>query len=164
MFKKLIPFLFFISPFFLYAQIRNTEFRDFLDNNYNHSVPLISVDSLKHLKGIYVLDTREKEEYEVSHLKNARNVGYIWFDMRSIYDIPKNATVIVYSTIGTRSEKIGEKLMKFGYKNVFNLYGSILEWVNEGNPVYNSNGIQTTEVHTNTEKWAAWLNRGTKVY
>jgi rhodanese-related sulfurtransferase len=164
MFNKFLALVFILSPLTLFSQIKNSEFKDFLDNSYNHSVPLISEDSLKHLKGIYVLDTRESEEFEVSHLKNARNVGYIWFDMRNIYDIPKTATIVVYCSTGIRSEKIGEKLLKFGYKNVYNFYGGIFEWVNEGNPVYKSNGVQTTEIHTNTEKGAAWVTRGTKVY
>jgi rhodanese-related sulfurtransferase len=124
----------------------------------------MSVDSLKHLKNVYFLDTREKEEFEVSHLKNARNVGYIWFDMRRVYDIPKDATIIVYCSVGYRSEKIGEKLLKYGYKNVYNLYGSIFEWANKGNPLYKSSGVQTTEIHTYNKTWARWVERGTKVY
>ncbi len=164
MFNKLLALAFILSPLTLFSQIKNQDFKDFLDQHYNYSVPLIAVDSLKHLKGIYVLDTRESEEFEVSHLKNARNVGYIWFDMRNIYDIPKTATIVVYCSTGIRSEKIGEKLLKFGYKNVYNFYGGIFEWVNEGNPVYKSDGVQTTEIHTNTEKGAVWVTRGTKVY
>ncbi|MBU2047030.1 MAG: rhodanese-like domain-containing protein, partial [Bacteroidetes bacterium] len=63
-----------------------------------------------------------------------------------------------------RSEKIAEKLIHDGYKNVFNLYGGIFEWGNEGNPIYKDNGIQTTEIHTYNKKWAKWVERGTKVY
>lgn len=164
MFKKFILITSLFFPSILFAQVKNTEFREFLNSNYTHSVPLITIDSLKHLKGAYILDARESEEFEVSHLKHARNVGYIWFDMRNIYDIPKNATIVVYCSLGTRSEKIGEKLIRFGYKNIFNLSGGIFEWVNEGNPVYKSSGVQTTEIHTHTEKWAVWVNRGTKVF
>lgn len=164
MFKKSILTLFAFLPSILFAQIKNQELKDFIDNNINNSVPLISVDSLKHIKNAIILDVREETEFEVSHLKHARNVGYIWFDMRNIYDIPKNATIVVYCSLGIRSEKIGEKLLKFGYKNVYNLYGGIFEWINDGSPVYKTNGVQTTEIHTNTEKWAVWLNRGTKVF
>ncbi|MBU0695313.1 MAG: rhodanese-like domain-containing protein, partial [Bacteroidetes bacterium] len=89
---------------------------------------------------------------------------YIWFDMRKVYDIPKDAIVVVYCSVGYRSEKIAEKLIHDGYKNVFNLYGGIFEWGNEGNPIYKDNGIQTTEIHTYNKKWAKWVERGTKVY
>lgn len=164
MIKKLLSFSILFLPLFLAAQVKNLEFKQMLDSIYNHTVPLISVDSLKHLKNVYLLDTRENEEFAVSHLKTARNVGYIWFDMRTVYDIPKDATIVVYCSVGYRSEKIGEKLIKDGYHHVYNLFGSIFEWANEGNPLYKSNGVQTTEVHTYNKKWAKWLERGTKVY
>lgn len=164
MLKKFYYLLLLALPQSLFAQIKNPDFKDMLDSIYNHSVPLISVDSLKELKNVYLLDTREKEEFNVSHLKHARNVGYIWFDMRDIYDIPKDATIVLYCSVGYRSEKIGEKLIKAGYKNVFNLYGSIFEWVNHGYPVYKSDGVQTSEVHTYNKKWSKWVSRGTKVF
>ncbi len=162
--KKLLFFLLGLFPLSLFGQIQNQDFKQMLDSMYKHTVPLISVDSLKHLKNVYLLDTREKEEFEVSHLKNARNVGFIWFDMRDVYDIPRDATVVVYCSVGYRSEKIGEKLIRDGYEHVFNLYGSIFEWANEGNPLYKSNGVQTTEIHTYNKKWSKWVERGTKVY
>ena len=164
MIKKIILIIFSLIPLSTFCQIKNNDFKQMLDNMYNHTVPLIKVDSLKNLKNVFLLDTREREEFEVSHLKNARNVGYIWFDMRKIYDIPKNAIVIVYCSVGYRSEKIGEKLIRNGYKHVYNLYGSIFEWANEGNPLYKSNGVQTTEIHTYNKNWARWVERGTKVY
>ena len=158
----------FLSLFSLgsFAQIRNPEYKNMLDSLYKHTVPLISVEDFKKLDqhNLYVLDTRETKEYKVSHLKQARHVGYFWFDMRSVFDIPKNATVVLYCSVGWRSEVIGEKLISYGFKNVFNLYGSIFEWVNEGNPVYKSNGIQTSEIHTFNKDWSRWVERGTKVY
>ncbi|MDA9555037.1 rhodanese-like domain-containing protein [Pelobium sp.] len=164
MLKKFLTFIICLSPFYTFSQVKNKDFKQMIDSMYSHTVPLISVDSLKHLKGVYLLDTREKEEYEVSHLKNARNVGFIWFDMRKVYDIPKDATIVVYCSVGYRSEKIGEKLIKNGYHHVYNLYGSIFEWANEGNPLYKSNGIQTTEIHTYNKKWSKWVEKGTKIY
>ena len=103
MIKKIILVILSLIPLSLFAQIKNNDFKQMLDNMYNHTVPLIRVDSLKNLKNVFLLDTREREEFEVSHLKNARNVGYIWFDMRKIYDIPKDAVVIVYCSVGYRS-------------------------------------------------------------
>ena len=163
MIKKWLLWIILTFPLVGFAQINNLEFKKVLDSMYNHTVPLITVDSLKYLKAVYILDTRETKEFDVSHLKNARSVGYIWFDMRSVYDIPKDATVVLYCSIGYRSENIGEKLLKYGYQHVYNLYGSIFEWVNQGNPVYKSSGVQTSEVHTYNKKWAKWIDRGTKV-
>ena len=162
-FLSLVFTLFWLDSF---AQIQNPEFKNMLDKMYKHSVPLISVADFKKLDShnLFILDTRETKEFEVSHLKYARHVGYFWFDMRRVYDIPKDATVVLYCSVGYRSEKIAESLIQNGYKNVFNLYGSIFEWVNEGNPVYKSNGIQTSEIHTYNKNWSRWVERGTKVY
>ena len=148
------------------AQINSPEFKEVLDGTYRHTVPLISVEEFKELDkhNLFVLDTRETKEFKVSHLKNARHVGYFWFDMRSIYDIPQDATVVLYCSVGYRSEKIGDKLLKAGYSHVYNLYGSIFEWVNQGNPVYRSNGVQTSEIHGYNKKWGRWIERGAIVY
>jgi rhodanese-related sulfurtransferase len=167
--KSLIYFLLIISclsNFALKAQVKNQEYKLMLDSLYEHNVPLISVEELKKLnkQGIYLLDTREEEEFNVSHIKNARHVGYFWFDMRKVYDIPLDAKVILYCSVGFRSEKIARKLLDAGYKNIYNLYGSLFEWVNQGNPVYTNKGVQTAEIHTYNEEWARWVNRGTKVY
>ncbi len=148
------------------AQTINPEFKALLDSLYANKVPLLTVqDFIKMNKAdaVYVLDAREEEEFRVSHLKNARNVGYFWFDMRKIYDIPTGANVLIYCTIGSRSEKIAEKLIDAGYKHVFLLYGGILEWVNEAQPVYKGNDVQTSEIHTYTKDLEKWVDRGTLI-
>lgn len=144
----------------------NPDFRERLKNIYRHTVPTITVNELTVMMrhGAVVLDTREEEEFEVSHIRHARHVGYIWFDMREVYEIPKTDTVVVYCTIGNRSERIGEKLQRAGYRHVFNLFGGIYEWVNQHNPVYNDDDVQTTEVHIYDKDWAHWLIRGTHVH
>ena len=148
------------------SQVRNQQFKLWLDSTYkHHSIPLISVTGFKELpkENLFVLDVREGEEYNVSHIKNSRHIGYFWFDMRKLYDIPLDALIVLYCTSGTRAEKIGEKLKRAGYKNIFNLYGGILEWVNEGNPVYKPDGVQTSEIHTYNTDLAQWAERGAKV-
>lgn len=149
----------------LIAQIKNPEYKQTIDSLYKNTVPLISIEELIKIDkyNLYILDTREEDEFNVSHLKNARQVGNFWFDMRKVYDIPKNATVVVYCSVGVRSEKIGEKLIAAGYKNVLNLYGGIFEWINQSHPVYKQNGVQTAEIHTYDKNWERWAERGTKV-
>jgi len=149
----------------LVAQIKNPEYKQVLDSLYQNTVPLITIDEFSTIDkyNLHILDTREEDEFKVSHIKNARHVGNFWFDMRKVYDIPVNSTIVVYCSVGIRSEKIGEKLIDAGYKNVLNLYGGIFEWVNQGNPVYNQNGVQTAEIHTYNNSWDRWVERGTKV-
>lgn len=155
--------LMFVLPQFLAAQTIDPEYKNMLDSLYVKRAPHMLVCELANFKNAYLLDAREEEEFEVSHLKNARNVGYIWFDMRKVYNIPHDAPVVVYCTAGWRSEKIAEKLHKAGYTDVYNLYGGIFEWINEGYPVYRTDGTQTSEIHTYNSTWAQWVNRGTKV-
>lgn len=159
----LILFCLLSSP--LIAQIKNPEYKQTLDSLYKHTVPLITIDEFIKIDkyNLHILDTREEDEFMVSHIKNARHVGNFWFDMRKVYDIPKNSTVVVYCSVGIRSEKIGEKLIAAGYKNVLNLYGGIFEWVNQSHPVYKQNGVQTAEIHTYNNTWDRWAERGTKV-
>ena len=94
---------------------------------YNsEAIPYITVEELKQTKnGAILLDTREREEYNVSHLKNAIYTGYNHFNLDSVEKhIPnKNNPIVVYCSLGVRSEKIGIKLKAAGYTNVKNLYG-----------------------------------------
>ncbi|MBC7921640.1 MAG: rhodanese-like domain-containing protein [Ferruginibacter sp.] len=113
---------------------------------------------------LVLLDSRARREYDVSHLRGARLVGYDDFDVRRVRDLPKNAPIVVYCSVGYRSEKVGEKLVAAGYTNVRNLYGGIFAWVNEGHPVYEGNQRPTRRVHAYSRLWGKWLNKGEKVY
>lgn len=107
---------------------------------------------------VIFLDARELEEYNVSHIQNAIYVGFDDFKLNKLSEIDKNANVVVYCSIGYRSEKIGEKLVKEGFTNVKNLYGGIFNWTNNGYPVY-QNEVETQEVHGYSESWSKWLNK-----
>lgn len=130
------------------------------------SVPYITVDELKSYSKYVLLDARETKEFNVSHIENAINVGFDKFDSKKVTTTikDKNVTIVVYCSIGVRSEKIGEKLLKLGYKNVFNLYGGIFEWKNNGGSVVNNQNKTTDEVHTFNKEWSVYLKKGTKVY
>jgi len=133
----------------------------------NKSIPYMTVKELAMPKTeAILLDSREPEEYKVSHLKDAICVGYDNFDLDSIIEkLPnKNAKIVVYCSLGIRSEDVGELLKKAGYTNVFNLYGGIFEWKNNDFPVYNSEEQETQNIHTFSEDWSHWLTKGIKVY
>ena len=148
------------------AQVDSRSFNILLKTMLKESVPTISVAELAKQKtdNIIFLDAREKKEYEVSHLKNARWIGYDDFELSRVSNVPKDKEIVIYCSIGVRSEKIGEKLQLAGYTNVKNLYGSIFEWVNEGNAVYDSSNNPTKKVHAYNMKWGVWLKKGVKVY
>lgn len=141
-------------------------FDEKLDKLYNKTVPLIHPAEIERSSdtGIYFLDTRSSEEFNISHLPGARLIDYGEFKLNQIKDIPKNAEVVVYCSVGYRSEKIGEELLENGYTNVQNIYGGIFQWKNEGFDVVNANNQPTDSVHTYNKNWSKWLTQGIKVY
>jgi rhodanese-related sulfurtransferase len=137
-----------------------------LEKMNKKTVPYITVNELQ-LKGNFVLlDAREIKEFNVSHIENSINIGFDKFDSKKIASLikDKNTTTVVYCSIGVRSEKIGEKLLKLGYKNVFNLYGGIFEWKNTGRKIVTNQNIETDKIHTYNKEWSVYLKKGTKVY
>ena len=104
-----------------------------------------------------IFDAREKAEFDVSHIPDAIYLGYSDFNVVRIKNIPKEKNIVIYCSIGYRSEKIGEKLLRLGYKNVYNLYGSIFEWANEKYPLLSSNGKTTYTVHSYNKSWSKWV-------
>ena len=123
-----------------------------------YSIPLVTAEELKaQLGAVKLFDTRELNEYLVSHLPGAVYAGFNQFDKSIFEKIEKDDHIVLYCSVGYRSEKIGEKLQKMGFTNVSNLYGSIFEWVNKGYPVENFTHNNTKEVHTYNEKWSQWV-------
>ncbi len=147
------------------SETKNPVFGTFLNTILSDSVSHISVDSLSAINGenYLLLDAREKQEYLVSHIPGARHVGYDAFSIESLADVDKGHTIVVYCSVGYRSEKVGEKLQEAGYMNVRNLYGGIFEWVNQKGEVVNESG-KTNLVHPYSRLWGVWLKQGEKSY
>ncbi|MEP2670316.1 MAG: rhodanese-like domain-containing protein [Cyclobacteriaceae bacterium] len=139
-----------------------------LESLYKNTVPQINPAEVKRKKDegkqIIILDIRSPEEYAVSHIPDAKFVDYKEFKTEDVRNIDKDAEVVVYCTVGYRSERIGEKLLDMGFTNVKNLYGGIFQWTNEGRMLLNKRNQPTDSVHTYSWWWSSWLERGVKVY
>ncbi|UII78247.1 rhodanese-like domain-containing protein [Flagellimonas sp. CMM7] len=146
-----------------YAQ---TYISGILEKFNNNTIEYVSAEELSSMEKTVLLDAREKEEFEVSHLKNAIWIGYESFEIMEVLgSIPdKDTPLIVYCSIGVRSEDIGEELEQAGYTNVKNLYGGIFEWKNKGYPVYDTDNIETQKVHAFSKYWGILLTNAEKVY
>ena len=170
--NKLFRFLAFAGALLLLppvqAQTLNQEYKQMLEGMYRKTVPFITVaEAAKWSKSesdLVFLDTREQNEFAVSHIKGAKWVGYKDFKLSRLQNISHQTPIILYCSVGYRSEKVGEQLLKAGYTNVHNLYGSLFEWVNQGQLIYNNLNQPTTEVHTYSKSWGKWLQKGKKVY
>lgn len=158
-----------ISLLFLAATAYSQMTLDDLLNLYNtRSVPYISVEALKMKltsEEVVLLDARERKEFDVSHIPSATFVGYNTFSSEVVADqfSNKDAPIVVYCSLGVRSEVIGEKLKKAGFTNVYNLYGGIFEWKNKDYVVMDISGEKTENVHIYSKTWGKWLNKGVKV-
>jgi len=140
------------------ASCANKDFDKKVDSYLSYSVPVISVkEAHTKISDFIFLDAREIEEYRISHIPGARFIGYDHFSMQTINDLPKESKIIVYCSIGYRSEKIARKLKKDGFKKVFNLYGSIFEWANEGYEMNDNSGKRANKIHTYNKKWSQWV-------
>ena len=158
-FSILQPFLAF-SQFTKTASCQSSSFDKKVDSYLSYSAPVISVKDAYSKKAEYIfMDAREVEEYNISHIPEARYIGYKDFNAKGHTDISKDSKIIVYCSIGYRSEKIATKLRSTGFKNVYNLYGSIFEWANMGYPLSDKKGVPTPEIHTYNKKWSQWVTR-----
>jgi rhodanese-related sulfurtransferase len=146
------------------THVENKSFDLMLSTLLSHSAKEVGVAEVSNDTLSVFLDSREKKEFEVSHIKNAIWVGYEDFDTARLKNIAKDEKIIVYCSVGYRSEKIAERLLASGYTNVVNLYGGIFEWVNQDKPVVDQTGNETEFVHAYSKKWGIWLNEGVKVY
>ena len=135
-----------------------------LERYNDKTVPYIKVDSLhKNLSDFVILDTRRKKEFEVSHLPNAIWVGEK-FKMKRLNKIDKEKPVVVYCSVGVRSENYGEDLLEAGFTSVYNLYGSIFSWKDAGYEIVDMDDKPTDKVHTYSRHWGKYLKTGKKVF
>lgn len=163
---KIIFTLLILSAFFSFSSrvsAQSIAYKALLSTLYDSDFPVLKPAELSDLSKFQVLDTREKEEFEVSHLKDADWVGYDTFSLNNIATLDKNKPVLVYCTVGARSQDIGKKLKEAGFTQVYNLYGGLIEWSNEEKPIFHGD-TPTNKVHTYSKSWGIWLTKGEKVY
>jgi rhodanese-related sulfurtransferase len=147
------------SPSVLYKQLLRTIYRN--------TVPTVpAADLARELQQAappLLLDTRTPAEFRVSHLAGAQFVDFDSVPTAQFIGLNREQPVVVYCSVGLRSERLGERLHVLGFRHVRNLYGGLFEWVNEGHPVVNATGA-TADVHPYSTFWGSWLRRGRKVY
>jgi rhodanese-related sulfurtransferase len=135
---------------------------------YRKTIPTVRPAQLaatlrRHPETVVLLDTRTPAEYRVSHLAGAHFADFSSFEKNTFAGLPRDRTVVVYCSVGYRSERVGERLKALGFQDVRNLYGGIFQWVNEGHPVYNTQG-RTANIHPYSPLWSPWLKSGRPVY
>lgn len=112
---------------------------------------------------VVFFDSRSFEEFERSHLPKAQFIGYKEFNPKTIEELnlEKSTPIVVYCSIGVRSEQIGLKLKKLGFQNIYNLYGGIFLWYNENREIVDFKNRPTRAIHGYDKQWAQYIEGGT---
>ncbi|WP_340199837.1 rhodanese homology domain-containing protein [Ascidiimonas sp. W6] len=167
MHKKVFIFICCFSLFLVKTSSAQESLYFLLQKFNSKEIPYITVDSLQqNLDSFAILDAREPNEYQVSHLKDAIFVGFEYFSKEEIKKLVSNREkpIAIYCSIGIRSHKIAKKLKKMGYKHIFNVYGGIFEWKNKGYAVVDTANKETEKVHAYSRLWGVYLRKGEKIY
>ncbi len=120
-------------------------------------VPSISLAELKQAMAadteLILVDVRSRKEYAVSRLPKA-----IHLSSPNELAFPTNQFIVCYCSVGYRSAEFVQAARKLGYTNIVNYKGSIFEWANAGNPVYQDDEI-VAKVHPYNAYWGQLLNQ-----
>jgi len=120
-----------------YILIFSTIFSCSLINN--ESINQMNSDELIEfieLNDAVLVDVRTEDEYNSGYIENSLNIDYFSNEFSVNADkLDKNTPIILYCRSGKRSSMSANKISKLGFKEIYNLQGGILEWIEEGNAV-----------------------------
>ena len=146
------------------SRVESEAYNSMLTLLLSHSVNEVAIHEIDQIDTPIFLDARSIEEFNVSHIENAQFIGYDSLHISTLNNIEKDQRIVVYCSVGYRSEKVAEKLIELGYKNVSNLYGGVFEWMNQNKPVVDSTNRLTNQIHAFDKTWGIWLTNGEKIY
>eukprot|EP01111_Echinosteliopsis_oligospora_P010468 TRINITY_DN3260_c0_g1_i1.p1 TRINITY_DN3260_c0_g1~~TRINITY_DN3260_c0_g1_i1.p1 ORF type:complete len:380 (-),score=71.26 TRINITY_DN3260_c0_g1_i1:8-1147(-) len=109
-----------------------------------------------HHRPFLLLDVRRTDEFDESHIKGAVNIHYVVpFGSTNKVAVRKwhlpqwvtrYTTIVVYCAVGLRSGLMARHLINASYQDVRVLKGGYYKWVNEGKPMYATNGQRAFKV------------------
>lgn len=86
---------------------------------------------LKYNNNVQVIDVQPKEEYQKSHLLNARNIIYDKDFRNNLEKLDKSRPVALYCTTGKVSPEAAKILKEAGFLHIYVLEGGIKKWQDE---------------------------------
>lgn len=139
-----------------------------IDAKIDRKYPAVEFISSAQLLDLYqaeelpvIVDVREADEFEISHLGNALNLKT--GDEIAVRFADKDTPLVVYCSVGYRSAGVAAELEQLGYTNVRNLRHSIFEWANNAYPLVNSQG-DTDRVHPYNPAWGSLVEESLHQY
>ena len=96
--------------------------------------PKESFDLVGQRSDLFLLDVRTHGEYQQTRLEGARLIPIDQF-VKRLNEVPKDRPILVYCAVGSRSAQVVSYLARQGYPEVYNMYGGIYSWSQNGYPV-----------------------------
>lgn len=117
--------------------------KDGIEGWYNagfptESLPLLSVHRLKEKldrgEDLLVLDARRKDEWDTGHVPGSLHIfaGHV---EKRLSEIPRDKPVAVLCSVGHRAGIAASILLRAGFKDVYNVLGSVTAWRHAGFPL-----------------------------
>lgn len=80
-------------------------------------------------KDVQLIDVRTPEEFQESHIENAKNIDFYSEDFENEFNkLDKNQPLYLYCRSGSRSNQSALKLSEMGFKEIYDLEGGILNY------------------------------------
>ena len=103
------------------------------------TVPTISTQDafvlIQKNPGLIIIDVRTADEFNSEHIANAINMDYYSPDFKSIVDkLDKNKQYLIYCRSGVRGTGATKIMLDIGFKDIYNLTGGIIRWIQDGSP------------------------------
>ncbi len=109
---------------------------------------------------LFIIDTREHNEFDVSHIKGAKRVGYNNFSVEKVWMLDRNTTIILCSVDDSRAKHVGAYMKMMGFVDVRVISGNIIGWVNAGYSLVDKDGHATTSIMFVNKEDAKKLKKG----
>ncbi|XP_046570760.1 uncharacterized protein LOC124279009 [Haliotis rubra] len=126
---------------------------------------------------VILIDSRPKEEYDVSHIEGSTRVDWEADDAQIVQDIPslnqtgpestdRKRVVVCYCSVGYRSSATAQKIQALFAKQeshasvpVYNLEGSLFKWANERRRMVDAANQKTELAHPYNSVWGKLLDK-----
>ena len=113
-------------------------FQDLVAEAKKHITEISPTDAAQKAKSsndTVIVDVREKDEFDESHIPDAVNMSRGTLELEVEDKFPdRNMTIICHCGGGGRSALAAESLQKMGYKNVRSMAGGFKAWKAAGLP------------------------------
>lgn len=82
---------------------------------------------------VILVDVRTPKEFSSGHIENAININFLSSEFdKKIQKLDTTKTLVIYCRSGNRSGKSTSKLVKAGFKEIYDLKGGVLNWQKSG--------------------------------